>query len=503
MLKNINPISLSVGRSVLGFNFSANTVKIVCSKVSSSKPEITGVKICNIEGLSDDQAAKAIRDAVRELKAVKSLCSICIDSQLVITKNIEIPSIKDDEIRGIIDLQAGRYTPYSREEIIVDHINIDTYHNSYTKVLIVIVVSEIINKQLLLLTRAGLNVSKIQFAAESVGAACSKLFKLSAKPVPSIILSINNQNSDFIVIFKAKTIFCRSIPIGADNFTSDPKGAVGRFAEELKKSLDAYRSEDIEAIPNEILLIGSSNIVDTIKLEVAQGLNIPARNILFYSGFSLPGEFLKADPDISLVNAISSVVTLNETMVDLRPADLKLKMAFHERSKEIIKSGIFAMLIIVIICILLLIKIYFRGVYLSKLDEQSKKISPEVTSLEKIITKNMVIKSFLVNKNRALEIISRLYEFIPETIYLKSVTVGEDSTITMKGTASAMSEVFSFVTSLENSGYFKNVKAQNTSSRKDAGKDVSDFEITCVVQLKPTPEKIKVESIKVETTHKE
>lgn len=152
-----------------------------------------------------------------------------------------------------------------------------------------------------------------------------------------------------------------------------------------------------------------------------------------------------------------------------------------------------SMLIIVIICILLLVKIYYRGVYLGKLDAQIKTIDPEVAGLEKTLTKNMIIKSFLSDKNRSLEVILKLYEFVPETIYLKGVTVDDNGDISLKGTASAMSEVFSFVTSLENSGYFQNVKAQNTSSRKEAGKDVSDFEITCLSKSNKPAEPIKKE----------
>ena len=38
-----------------------------------------------------------------------------------------------------IDLQAGRHTPFSREEILMDYLNIGTYRKNYTEVLLVIV----------------------------------------------------------------------------------------------------------------------------------------------------------------------------------------------------------------------------------------------------------------------------------------------------------------------------------------------------------------------------
>lgn len=58
------------------------------------------------------------------------------------------------------------------------------------------------------------------------------------------------------------------------------------------------------------------------------------------------------------------------------------------------------------------------------------------------------------------------------------MTVDEKEKLAIVGTAGAMSEVFSFVTTLDNSGYFSEVTASNTANRKEGTKDVADFEIS-------------------------
>lgn len=469
---------------LVSFNFNANLVKMVCVKNVSGKTEILGIKACNIDGLTEDDAAKAIKEALKEYKITNpaAVCNISADS--VITKNIEMPSVKDAEIKGIIDLQAGRYTPYGRNEIIVDYVNIGTYHNSYSKVLIVIVVQETIKKQLSILNKAGFSVQKVQVSSESIGCACAKIMGLLVKVATSVIVSVDDKNSDFVVVFKGKTIFLRNIPMGQLDFLRDPQECKAKFVEEIGKSLVAYRTEDIETAPDEILFIGPADMAEVVKSAALQVFSIPVREVSLYSGVSVSGKFLGEKNQQSFANAISAIMSFNDTRIDLRPIEIKMRMEFHERSREVIKCGIFVMSILVLICVILMASIYYKGVYLSKLEVKLKDMDTQVEGLEKTSTKVMIIKSFLNKKNHSLDLLSELYRLVPDNIYLRSVSVDGKGAVNIKGTATAMSEAFSFVTALENSKFFKNVAAQNTSSRKEGAKEVSDFEITCMLEAK-------------------
>ena len=474
----------SSARPVIGFVFGQNIVKIACVRNAAGKAEVLGVRTCSIEGLSDDEAARVLKDAVHGFKVKNPVFVSSVDSLFVITKNIEIPSVKDAEIKEIIDLQAGRYTPYGRSEIIVDHINVGVYHNSYTKVLIVIVVQEVIKKQYAILTKAGITVNRIQFASESVGVACARAFSLKERQLPCAIVSIDKANTDFIVISKGATVFVRNIPIGCEHFATEPQEFLARFSEEIKKSLDAYRTEDIEALPDELMMMGPVDIIDMMRASLTHDAGMPVRVASLASGFSFSKELIADSGQSSLVSAISAALSAGSTVVDLRPTELKLKMAFQERSREIIKSGIFLMAIIIIFCGMLIVKIYFRSSYLAKLDERLEVIEPQVKALEKASNRVTIIRRFIENKGQSLDILKEIYDLIPDNVYLKSIAIDEKHEITLKGTASAMSEVFTFVSALENSKLFKSAAAQNTASRKEAGKDVSDFEITCKMEEK-------------------
>ena len=47
-----------------------------------------------------------------------------------------------------------------------------------------------------------------------------------------------------------------------------------------------------------------------------------------------------------------------------------------------------------------------------------------------------------------------------------------------------MSNVFSFVTTLEGSPYFENVKTTYTTTKKDQGQEYTKFEIICMYEKK-------------------
>ncbi|HQL41623.1 MAG TPA: hypothetical protein PLO93_04940, partial [Candidatus Omnitrophota bacterium] len=85
---------------------------------------------------SDDEISSIIAQTTMSFGLKKPQVICVLSSSFVTTKNIEIPSLDPGEIASIIELQAGRHTPYSREEIIIGYINFGVYQKNYSKVLL-------------------------------------------------------------------------------------------------------------------------------------------------------------------------------------------------------------------------------------------------------------------------------------------------------------------------------------------------------------------------------
>jgi len=89
--------------------------------------------------MSDSDISKVLEKQIDDM-AIKTPLIFCpIPNQVAMTKNIEVPSRDIKEVEEIINLQAGRHTPFAREEIIVDYLNLGVYKRAYTKILLIIV----------------------------------------------------------------------------------------------------------------------------------------------------------------------------------------------------------------------------------------------------------------------------------------------------------------------------------------------------------------------------
>ena len=110
-------------KDVVCISLSGDNLKLAYAKISPTRKEIVDLVSYEIQGLSDEEITKSLNSSFRSLKLVSPEVIIVVPAHATIAKNIEIPSLNVLEIKEIIELQAGRHTPYAREEIIIDYIN--------------------------------------------------------------------------------------------------------------------------------------------------------------------------------------------------------------------------------------------------------------------------------------------------------------------------------------------------------------------------------------------
>ena len=157
-IKKLPLFPASARQELVGIDIGSEHLKLIQLKDALNKRELVNLISRPIAGLPDIEVSKIIKASLEELKLKNPRIITVIPAHQVITKNIEIPSIDHNEIQEIVNLQASRHTPYSREEIIVDYIELGIYKNSYTKILLVIITNAVIKKQFELWIRLGLSL---------------------------------------------------------------------------------------------------------------------------------------------------------------------------------------------------------------------------------------------------------------------------------------------------------------------------------------------------------
>ena len=473
-------------KDIIGIEFTANNIRLARVSLTGPRKEVVSLLSRDIGGLPDQEVAKLIADCLKEMKARNLPIFGAIPASLAITKNIEVPSIKPAEIREIVNLQAGRHTPYSREEITVDYINIGPYKNSYSKILLVIVARNIIERQSEILNKAGLRLEGMLFSPEAVAWAASKILKIETKDYPAIVIHADEYTTEFSVVFKNKLIFVRAISIGVQHILGESQKYLAKFIEELKKSQEAYQNEDIEKSPAVAVLTGATPALKDYEAILRDALGLQVKVIPYVNNLALSAQaaqIASSSRRESFLNVIAPLIARSEVKVDLTPEKVRMQKALEQRGRELIKTGIYVVTMFVLFFLVLISRIYFQSAYLKELDQAHGPLTKQTGELEKNFSKISLIREYLRSRGYALEVLAEVYNSTGPSVELNYIKFDTQAgRLSLRGTSSVMATIFSFVDTLSKSAYFSDVKTKYTVKRKDGLRDVADFELSILLK---------------------
>jgi len=128
------------------------------------------------------------------------------------------------------------------------------------------------------------------------------------------------------------------------------------------------------------------------------------------------------------------------------------------------------------------VNIYNKNMYIKQLKERNNKIKVESDGVDKMRRAVNILQGRLDAKGDSLSLLDEVYKLTPKEIYLTNITIERKKQLILKGRANAMSDVFKFVTALENSTNFKGVKNTYTTTKKENNQEYADFEITAAYE---------------------
>ena len=461
----------------LGIEINEEYLKLVAVKSLKLKPpKLFDCIVERISSFSDEQITSRITEIIRAWKIKPYRIALCLPRSFVTVRNLHLPSQDRQEIMQMINLHIGRVVPYKKEEIVFGYQSLGIDEMGYSKELVAIVHIDIVRRQSRILEKAGLFIDDISLSSFGTWQWVIKNYQREMNQNDLyLILDIDSIFTDFIICSRTNLLFTRNIPIkvNTDLNSSD----VTKFIGEVKQSLVIFQNEEMNKKPVSIFLSGSEKGRELYK--VAQDeLDIPVKLIKPpYSEDFLQGKHREIPRDASLIAATELVLEDNILGLSFVLPEIQIRKSLKEKTKELTIMATLFVYFSSMIVLMFLGRLYSEGAYLKKLNQRTEVIKKDVGDLLNQTRKIELIIDFLRMRRLPLLFISELQKVIPDEISVDYISLDEANKVTLRGQASQLSNVFKFVSTLEQSKYFKDVSTKYTRTKKVKDKEINNFEI--------------------------
>jgi len=488
-MAGINLSELGAKRSLTVVEIGNDWVKVIESNFGVKGGTISKMHFAKLASIKETVSA-ALSDVFRALNLRRRGVILCIPRHFVTIRILEFPSTDPKEIEDMVALQASKQTPYSKEEIFSAHKILSSEREGYAKVMLVIARRNIVSERIDTLERGGIQVSKVVVSTEGVynwfRAAYMPYIKEDVSQAVAI-LDIDSNYSDFIVIRKDKLVFTRNILIGANQLIEQMDQWQDKFIEEVRHSVELYRDEEKNVKAAKIFLSGAAkNIKDlgallSAKLDVPVEETSPENKLRIKDGANLLG-----NPDYRFISTTALFgigVNYREAELDLSPPELRIRKQMERTRRQLIIMGVLFTSIVMLASFLLLLGVYNKNAYLAQLKQEISKIENDASSIEKMRLRINMVENRRDAKGSSINILSEIYRLTPKEIYLTSISIEERKKVVLRGRADVMSDIFKYVTTLEESNVFENVNTSYATAKRENNIEYIDFEIISLVTM--------------------
>ncbi|MCX5665552.1 MAG: pilus assembly protein PilM [Candidatus Omnitrophica bacterium] len=466
------PVGLEIGDRYL---------KMAASKPSKESPGSFQLAAKPIQGLKDEDVSKAIKELIEKSAVKTGTVVISLPRNLVTMRNLHLPSHDPEEISQMIDLHISRIVPYKKEEISFDHLSLRTDSLGYTAEVLAIVHKDVLKRYQGIVENAGLDIDGIFLSTYGVWQWTVDKFKSEINDQDLyLLLDIDSTYTDFIIFNKDNILFSRTLAFELKDVI--PNSETNKLMGEIKQSLLIFhKNESINKKPLAIFVSGSydDNIMDAIRREFTIPVNMvpaPATQASRIKDTVLPKE--------ASMTAVTEFISDDKgEKLSFALPEMLIRRSLKEKTRELTILGTTLIYLFAAIMAFFWGRQYNQQFYLKRLVNRNTLIERDVGSLLGQYKRMSFVKDFLYRRSVPMLLIDELGKMTPPEIVLNYIAIENNEAVTIRGQGLKLSDVFKFVTTLENSKYFKDVSTKSTRTKKVKERDVTDFEINFAISL--------------------
>jgi Tfp pilus assembly PilM family ATPase len=450
-------------------------------KIAEIQPCGKGIAVSklHLEKVGDDAglASRALAQACRTLKLDRSSVVACLPRQMVNIRMLELPSADPAEIEDMVELQVGKQTPYSRDEIVYDYRILGSWKPGYTRVMMAIIQRSALRERYYVFEEAGVNVSKVSVTSEALLNWYAFVDNGNADDKATALLDIDSFYTDFLVISDKGLVFSRSILVGANQLIDDPDNFADKFSREVKNSMEICRGEQQGLSLSRVLISGAGANVGGIAVRLNRELGLKCE-IVESAGAArkMPGSPSVKEANyryVSITPLIGAGLDTDALEFNLVPDSVRLRKGLSEKARNLSVMGMLIMAGLVFLSLFGTLKLFARKAYLGEMLREYSELRPQAEKIDQMREISRLAAEQRDPSQNMIILLSRIRGLLGDDVKLENfeIEVGAGSgKFRVEGNASSSREVYSLVRRIEQAENFCDVKESGIASVPKTGR---------------------------------
>jgi Tfp pilus assembly PilM family ATPase/Tfp pilus assembly protein PilN len=384
----------------------------------------------------------------------------CIPRQLVNVRLLELPSIEPAEIADMVELQIGRQTPYSVDEILSGYKDLGAIRQgTYTRVMLVIAQRSVVRERYYAAEGAGLSVERMTVSSE--GILNWLLYRTQSEPPEKLIalLDVDSFFTHMIVIQHRRVVFTKSILLGATQLADGHDTFVRRVQEAVQACGEALRGERIESV----LLSGAAVHLEGLDSAIGEALSVPCIVADCLDDLKVGKDCVDLHDaryaTASLTSLVGMALAPDKLDFDFTPDVVRLRGQLVKNAK--MWAAMAMLLVTAMVCgsLFAMLSVGYRLRTRDRLKQEAAAIASQADDVERM--SEVIRATHKRQEARFLpeRLLPIIHSSLPELVYIEQLTIDADKRqVTMSGTSPSRKDIRELVRLLEESPYFKEVE---------------------------------------------
>ncbi|MFH1360895.1 MAG: pilus assembly protein PilM [Candidatus Omnitrophota bacterium] len=469
-------------KSIASVEITDTHIKLVQATAGHAPSVIIHADARPIIQKSDEEISKLLSAMIATAKIKTDPFIAAVPRRLIILRNISLPAHADQEIEKMVHLQVSQQIPYPKEDVILDYNVLSKESSGYSKVLVIAVHKEVVNRYLKIFAASGLPLHKLTVSSD--GLLGWHLFREQRlrvkKSLPTAVINVDATDTEICFCHRQKLTFARSIHFGSKDLTQEN---IKAFIEQIGLTMMTYTKEEIGEDIEKIVVISNAPSATDVKEKLSEEYRVhvetadPFEQMATKRHFHLPLIFTE-DGLSSAVN-LGLVLFGQKKLMNLLPAEVASSRELKKRKREWIKFLILFFLAFFLSVGVFGVQLYENKVYLQELESALEQREPLVKSVQEKMKRTALIQERLKPGFSVMDIISALYRFTPPDVSYSQIAISDDGSMTLQGVAEASASVNTLQNNLVASALFENVTLQYVTKRRVYKGELTDFKIAC------------------------